>query len=190
VGWAALALSALVFGDLASPWWGPINRPLDSAATAVLLLGLYVASIAATLGLAALTEGRLSITARLVSTGIGFALMNLAIRLAFRGLDMRPRLSEASFETWTFSAAWALFGAGLLICSTVRRNPSLRWAGLAVLLAATGKIFLFDMARLEGVVRAASFLAVGGLLLAAAVATRHLSLGRMPAEPAPAEGVE
>jgi uncharacterized membrane protein len=62
-----------------------------------------------------------------------------------------------------------------LIYAAARREVDLRWAGLAVLLLTTAKVFLFDMAQLEGVVRAASFLAVGGLLLAAAVIARRLS---------------
>jgi len=44
-----------------------------------------------------------------------------------------------------------------------------------VLGATLAKIFLFDMARLDGVIRAASFLAVGTLLLGAAVMVRRLT---------------
>ena len=79
-----------------------------------------------------------------------------------------------SLETWAFSAAWGLYGFGLLVFGVARRSNDLRAAGLVALLATTAKIFLFDMARLEGVVRAGSFLAVGALLLAAAVLVRRL----------------
>jgi uncharacterized membrane protein len=54
----------------------------------------------------------------------------------------------------------------------------LRGLGLTLLLATTAKVFLFDMARLEGVVRAASFLALGIVLLAAAVAARRLGAAK------------
>jgi len=56
-----------------------------------------------------------------------------------------------------------------------RRSNDLRLAGFVVLLLTLAKIFLFDMARLDGVIRAGSFLAVGALLLGAAVLARRLS---------------
>ena len=40
---SALPLAVLIYGDLASPWWGLIGRPLDSQATAALLFSLYAA---------------------------------------------------------------------------------------------------------------------------------------------------
>jgi hypothetical protein len=58
-----------------------------------------------------------------------------------------------------------------------RNDRALRWLGLAAMLATTAKVFLFDMATLEGVVRAASFLALGSLLLAGALVARRLGAG-------------
>ena len=180
--WIALAYAVVAYGLLASPWWGPIHRPLDSQATAALLFGLYAAGAAATLWIVRQAEGEatpmLARAGRITAVIVVFALLNLVTRWGFRGLDMRPVLQKASLETWTFSAVWGLYGFGLLIFATARREPDLRWAGLAVLLLTTAKVFLFDMAQLEGVVRAGSFLAVGGLLLAAAVIARRLSAPR------------
>ncbi|CAN7581098.1 DUF2339 domain-containing protein [Phenylobacterium sp. LjRoot219] len=85
-----------------------------------------------------------------------------------------------SLETWALSAAWGVLGFGLLVYGVARQSNDLRAAGLVLLLATTGKIFLFDMARLEGVVRAGSFLAVGALLVAAAVMVRRLGGGALP----------
>ena len=103
-----------------------------------------------------------------------FALTNLVVRFGFHGYDMRPTLEEQSLETWTFSAVWGVFGFGLLVYGAARRAGDLRTAGLGVLMLTLAKIFLFDMARLDGVIRAASFLAVGALLLGAAVVVRRL----------------
>ena len=86
---------------------------------------------------------------------------------------MREPLREASLETWTFSAIWALYGLAALAIGAGRRDLSLRGFGLAVLLGTTAKVFLFDLARLEGVVRAASFLALGAVLLVGALAARR-----------------
>jgi uncharacterized membrane protein len=175
--WAALALAVLVFGWGASSWWGPIDRPLAGAYATGLLFALYgVGAAAAYLLAEAVSEraGPLSRTARLTAVGIVFALTNLVVRLAFHGYDMRPTLEEQSLETWTFSAVWGVFGFGLLVYGAARRAGDLRTAGFGVLMLALAKIFLFDMARLDGVIRAASFLAVGALLLGAAVVVRRL----------------
>ncbi|HVI32090.1 DUF2339 domain-containing protein [Phenylobacterium sp.] len=176
---AAIVFAALVFGLAASPWWGPIDRPLDGAGATALLFGLYAAGAAVLLWLVRMAEAAgqagLARAARVCAVLTVFAILTLVVRLGFHGYDMRPSLQEASLETWAFSAAWGLYGFALLVFAAARREADLRWAGLVVLLATTAKIFLFDMARLEGVVRAGSFLAVGALLLAAAVLARRLS---------------
>jgi uncharacterized membrane protein len=177
--WAALGLAVLVFGWGASPWWGPVDRPLAGVRATGLLLALYLVGGGMTFLLAE-TERRggaeaLARGARLVTVGIAFALVNIVTRLFFRGYDMRPDLREASLETWAFSAVWGLFGFGLLIYGVWRRSNDLRAAGLGVMLVTLAKIFLFDMSRLDGVVRAGSFLAVGALLLGAAVLIRRLT---------------
>jgi uncharacterized membrane protein len=181
--WFALAFAVLAYGYLASPWWGPITRPLDSQATAALLLGVYATGAATTLWLIRAAQAReevlLSRASRIAAVIVVFALLNVLTRWAFRGLDMGPNNDEASLQTWTFSAVWGLYGFGLLVFAAARREPDLRWAGLAVLIGTTAKVFIFDMAHLEGVVRAGSFLAVGALLLAAAVIVRRLSGGAL-----------
>jgi uncharacterized membrane protein len=190
----ALAFAVLAYGYLASPWWGPINRPLDGQATAALLFGLYVTGAAMIVWLIRVAEARdepqISRASRIAAVIVVFALLNLITRWGFRGLDMRPSTDEASLQTWTFSAVWGLYGFGLLVFASARRERDLRWAGLLVLLGTTAKVFIFDMAHLEGVVRAGSFLAVGALLLAAAVIARRLSggplgLGRPKTGPEP-----
>ena len=112
--------------------------------------------------------------ARLTGITVTFAFVNLAVRWGFRGLDMRPDLRDASLETWAFSAVWGVFGFSLLVFGAARRDSDLRGVGLAMLMITLAKIFLFDMSRLDGVIRAASFLAVGALLLGAAVMVRRL----------------
>jgi hypothetical protein len=178
VAWAALLLALVVFGYGASPWWGPLRRPLDGAFDAALLLGIYAAAAGVlTIMSLRLNAGRelLRRAMRLGAAALAFALVTLVVRTGFRGLDMRPDGREAGLETWAFSAAWGLFGFALLVGGVARRINDLRFAGLAVLLVTLAKVFLFDMARLDGVVRAASFLAVGAVLLAASVLVRRLS---------------
>jgi uncharacterized membrane protein len=180
VGGAALAFSSVVFWYAASPWWGSLAEPLHSPLDVALLFGLYAAGASASLWLArrgSLTPpefARFATTAGVIDV---FVLVTLMIRYAFEGVHMRVGLREASLETWTFSAVWGLFGLAVLLIGGARRDLTLRWLGLAVLLGTVAKVFLFDMARLEGAARAASFLALGVLLLAGALAARRLNAG-------------
>ncbi|KAK0351564.1 hypothetical protein LTR94_024452 [Friedmanniomyces endolithicus] len=80
-----------------------------------------------------------------------------------------------SLETWTFSALWAVYGLGVLALASGRWSWVLRWSGLAVPLFTAGKVLMFDLARLEGVTRAASFLADGALLIGGALIARRLN---------------
>lgn len=174
--WTALTLALWLLAYVASPWWGPLDGDLKAPG---LLGALYLVGVllAARTAYAARVSGRkLLAQAALAATGIEvFALLTLAIRFTFHGAAMRAPLREASLETWTFSALWALYGLIALAVGAGRRDLSLRGLGLVVLLTTTAKVFLFDMARLEGVVRAASFLALGAVLLAAALAARRFA---------------
>lgn len=179
LGWAALVVSGLLIIDVASPWWGPIGTALDQPA---LFFALMIAAVGLTAVLArragpspdtrALAEAALA-----VGVVEAFVLLTLIIRFAFHGVAMRTPLVEASAETWTFSAAWALFGVAVLIAGARTRHQTLRWLGLAALLGTTLKVFLFDMARLNGVIRAGSFIVLGALLIVAALAARRLGGG-------------
>ena len=176
VGWFALALAILVFGWLASPWWGPSDAPLTSTWHVVLILAFYLAGAAAALTLRRGGEG-FARAALCVAVGALFAFVSLLVRWAFQGVAMREGLDRGGLETWTFSAVWAVFGLVVLFRASARKDVSLRWLGLVVLLATAGKVLLFDMATLDGVVRAASFLAVGALFIAGALVARRLNAG-------------
>lgn len=174
VGWTALAWAGLIFGWLASPWWGPFDAPLASAWHVALILALYLAGAAGAL-LLRRDEPAFARTALCVSVGVLFALVTLLVRFAFQGADMRHGLDRGGLETWTFSAVWTVFGLVVLFRASARKDVALRWLGLVVLLVTAAKVVLFDMATLDGVVRAASFLAVGALFIAGALVARRLN---------------
>jgi len=190
-GWVALVAAALVFGRYASPWWGPLDQPLASIGAGLLLFGLYGLGAATALGLRR-GETPFSKAALCLAVGILFVLMSLLIRWAFHGADLSSPGRGGALETWTFSALWAVFGLVVLSLGAARRDATLRWAGLAVLLMTAVKVMFFDLARLEGVVRAASFLAVGALFLVGALAARRLNAraakGASEVSPAAAPG--
>jgi hypothetical protein len=95
-------------------------------------------------------------------------------------LELAIRFSGASLETdferghTAVSAVWGLTGLTLLVLGVARRSSRLRYAGLALFGLTLAKIFLFDLSELSSVARAASFVAVGGLLLAGGALVQRL----------------
>jgi uncharacterized membrane protein len=176
LNWIALGVSVLVFGLYASPWWGPLVAPLASVPHALLLFVLYAAGAALIIGLRKGPDA-LGKTATATTVGVLFALMTLLIRWAFHGAQMDDAAAGSGLETWIFSTLWAVFGLATLSLGTLRKDVTLRWAGLLVLLVTAVKVLFFDLSQLEGVVRAASFLVVGALFLAGALAARRLRSG-------------
>jgi uncharacterized membrane protein len=177
--WFALALATWTFCYFASPWWGPSDVPLASFGDGALLFSLMAVGAGMTLVLSAVArrDGWTPLTRTALSAGVVdlFVLLTLLVRWAFRGADMRVAVTEASVETWTYSALWGVFGLAVLVIGGARRDITLRWLGLIALIGAAAKVLLFDMAALDGVIRAASFLAVGALLIVGALAARRLN---------------
>ena len=104
---------------------------------------------------------RLASAAALV---LGFAWISLGVRQLFHGtfLDSGP---AGAAERYAYSAAWVLYGVGLLLAGIARRGPILRYGSLAVMLLAVAKVFLYDTARLSDLYRVLSFLGLGASLL-------------------------
>ena len=75
------------------------------------------------------------------------------------------------------SALWGLCGLGALVAGLSGGLPTLRRAALALLLVTIGKVFLYDLSALESAYRAASFVALGLLLLGGAFAWQRMRPG-------------
>jgi uncharacterized membrane protein len=178
-GWIALIAAGLVFGLRASPWWGPFAEPLAPVGAAILLFCLYAGGALAMLSLRR-GDTPFDRTALAGTVGTLFALLTLLIRYAFHGADMHTAAPGEGLETWTFSALWAVFGLAVLGLGAGHKDIVLRWAGLATLLFTAAKVVFFDLARLEGVTRAASFLAVGALFVGGALLARRLNARHQP----------
>ncbi len=78
------------------------------------------------------------------------------------------------------SALWSLLGLSALILGLRRDIAPIRTAGLALLLVAVGKVFLYDLSTLTSLYRVTSFTVLGLLLLSAALAYQRL---RPPSPP-------
>lgn len=69
------------------------------------------------------------------------------------------------FELYAISAAWLIMGIGLLIVGLKLVRLDLRLASAILILMTVLKAFLVDMAGLEGVLRALSFVVLGLILI-------------------------
>ncbi|HET7510551.1 MAG TPA: DUF2339 domain-containing protein [Solirubrobacterales bacterium] len=72
-------------------------------------------------------------------------------------------------QSW-LSAFWTATGLGAVVWGMVRHSPKARLGGLALLAVAIAKVWTYDLAELEQLARALSFVALGLLLLAGAFA--------------------
>lgn len=160
------ALNPLVSDDPVGRW--PL---VNTLALAYLLPALLVVAM--------LWQFARFIPVWLQRTGAGLTLLltllwlTLEVRRAYHveGLGFWHFTGDA--ESWTVSAVWiitafALFGAGIWA-----RAAFVRYGGLAILVVSVLKVFLLDMAGLEGLYRVASFLGLGLSLVAIGLIYQH-----------------
>ena len=170
-GWRLLAGLAALHSPLfqlfySNPIWTyePVGSwpLLNLLALAYLLPGLFALAFAWELRRDGLR--RSAIAAAVYALLLVFVYLSLEVRRTFHG----PVLSLGAAgdgELLAYSLvwlgyAWLLFGLGLRT-----GYASLRYASLAILGVATGKVLLFDWGSLEGLYRFASFAALGFSLL-------------------------
>jgi len=92
-----------------------------------------------------------------------FAYYSLEIRQAFQGDVLSGPTGET--ESYTYSLAWLIFGAGLLAAGMKLKEQALRFASLGLICLVVVKVFLFDMSNLGGALRALSFIGLGLALI-------------------------
>ena len=163
----AAALFRIVYFDLLlkNPLWYPAEVPGMPIANALAVtFGLPILwswLTARELGL--FTHPRLAWLARrlpVLMLVLGFAWLSFEIRRAYQGVRLDSGL-VGDGELYTYSAAWLLFGLALLFFGTLRASQMLRFASLAVMLAAISKVFLVDAGNLTGLYRVFSFFGLG-----------------------------
>jgi uncharacterized membrane protein len=100
----------------------------------------------------------------IASSGLGFIYLSYEVRHWFHG-SLLQRGAASDGEWYAYSAAWLGYGVVLMVCGIVLRQPKLRMLALAIGAIVAAKLFLFDMATLSGLYRAASFLGFGASLI-------------------------
>jgi uncharacterized membrane protein len=86
---------------------------------------------------------------------------------------IRLVLERVPARDLTISITWAVYGGALLAIGIWRRTPALRWASFAFLILTIGKVFLYDLGKLEGLFRAGSLFGLAICLLLVSVVYRR-----------------
>jgi len=92
------------------------------------------------------------------------SLVNLTVRQYFHGANLAAGVT-GNAEIYTYSVVWLLLGIGLLVAGVKKGSQALRVSSLALMLITVAKVFLYDAAELEGLLRVFSFLGLGVSLI-------------------------
>ncbi len=101
--------------------------------------------------------------------GLSFVLLFTYISMEIHHWFAGPILKGAAIqeaELYTYSVIWLLFAALLMALAIRFKKTDLQKGALTVLVLTVLKVFIYDMAQLEGLLRALSFLGLGGSLIA------------------------
>ena len=164
---AALAACAALFGLLGAENPALTGTPVGGPVINLVLLGYGLpAALAAILAVIVRAHRPpwYSVAAAVAALVLGMAYITLEIRTLFRGPDLTAADGGAA-ELYAYSAAWLAFGVLLLAAGIVRASRTLRLASAAVLVVTIVKVFLVDLADLEGIYRALSFIGLGLVLV-------------------------
>ena len=96
---------------------------------------------------------------------LGFAWVTLTVRRFWQGEFIAYWKGFEQAETYSYSVAWLAIGVGLLALGSRFDARSLRIASAVIVILTVAKVFLIDMANLEGVLRALSFIGLGFVLI-------------------------
>ena len=108
--------------------------------------------------------------ARVFAVAAGIALFTyytLEVRRLFHDDSImlwQTVMSDA--ENYAYSAAWLILGGLTLVAAFLTSWRPIRLLSLALVMLVVVKVFIFDLASLSGILRALSFLGLGGSLIA------------------------
>ncbi|WP_457091513.1 DUF2339 domain-containing protein [Microvirga sp. P5_D2] len=107
-----------------------------------------------------------SMASAILALVLQWAYVALTIRLIFQGPNLGIFWRGFSQgEQWSYSVALLLIGIALLGFGLLRDNRFARLASAVYLVLAVLKVFIIDLANLEGVMRALSFIGLGLVLI-------------------------
>ena len=101
----------------------------------------------------------------LAGVALVFAWFTLSVRRYWHGEGIADWKGFLQPETYSYSVVWLLLGVLLLAIGSKVDSKSIRLASAGLVLIAVIKVFLVDMANLEGILRALSFIGLGAVLI-------------------------
>ena len=127
-------------------------------------------------------------TAGAVALALQLLYTLLEIRRIFQGPAVDASLETSQGELWTYSIALLVIGVAILAVGFLRDSRPLRLLSAGYIIAAILKVFLIDLANLQGVTRALSFIGLGLALVGIGLTYQKLlarRAGPIPAPPGP-----
>ncbi len=162
-----LAAAFLAQGTSVNPLW--TGSPVGETPLFNLLLLLYGAPFLLSLLLARTCKKEdpkafpFALLFKVSALVFSFLLLSLEVRQAFHGGILKGPLTGQG-ENYAYSAAWALYGLGLLALGIRTGGKLLRISSLVVMGITVCKVFLFDTSHLKDLYRVFSFLCLGASL--------------------------
>ena len=173
---SAAATAAVVLAAYETPrmLFQSSHTPAAGLAAAAAAAAALLLSAAAARGLG-WTAGRVRVVALLVYAGGAACLWTLAAAI----LGAEQLVADAGVTASVHdhfqqghvlvSISWVMVGLTLVVLSLRGDHRGLRAGGIALLFAALGKLFAYDLAFLTAMARAISFIVTGSVLLLAAL---------------------
>ncbi len=183
--WPALIVAALGLWLVFNPWWGWTPAPLAGLPAAIIALAAF--ALAAWLSAKA-THIRetpwpnMTLVATLAGVGHLIVAATLVVHWLFHDVSLSTA-PASGVELWSYSAVWALFGAGAFALGLRRGDAILRWSGLAILLATTAYVGFLALTRLTGIAQIGSALGLGIVLMLVAWGARRFSSAPLSTKP-------
>jgi len=169
---AGIGFSLVGAGFILNPWWGSAPAPAPTIPVFNdLMAGFGLPGAALALYAFACASENKTNRARWMGGLAGllaFIQIILELRRGFAGAAMQSA-AQGEVERWIYTGATMAGAAALLILGMERKSTLLRAGSLALVLAALAKALLFDLAGVEGGLRALAALAI---LAAGAIAWR------------------
>ncbi|MFN4016557.1 MAG: DUF2339 domain-containing protein [Reyranella sp.] len=110
-------------------------------------------------------DRRVEILVGATASILAFAWVSFEVRHFFDPGFERRGFDAHGLELYAYSIAWLLFGVALLALGFLRQAAALRHAGMVLVCIVVAKVFLIDMAGLQGLLRVFSFLGLGAALI-------------------------
>ena len=167
------------------------GEPVGGVFFNTLLLGYGMPAVLMAILARTIRDTRPPLVYRLAAvSAIALALiyLTLEVRTIFHGPVLSGRLVTDA-EDYTYSAVWLAFGVALLLAGIALKSQPARYASAAVVILTVVKVFLHDLAGVQGVYKALSFICLGLVLMGIGwLYQRLLFTQRRPGEQPPAPG--